>query len=168
MEQEQKDKLLKYLCAALPYGVKCKGTTEELVIDFNDDIVRKNVEIIDALSMINLSSPDGAHVTLGRNGVCDIDTIKPYLRPMSSMTEEERRELNAAIFGDSGHKEFFTFSSEPSGIIYNGNDNCCFINIGDSTIDRLTDWLLEHHFDFRGLIPKGAAIVAPEGMYETN
>ena len=37
------------------------------------------------------------------------------------------------------------------------------IEIGDA--DCLIDWFLEHHFDHRGLIEKGLAIEAPEGMY---
>ena len=60
--------------------------------------------------------------------------IKPYLRPMSSMTEDEGVELdNTVIMG----------------------------NYGDDA-----DWLNAHHFDYRGLIKKGLALEAPEGMYK--
>lgn len=64
------------------------------------------------------------------------DVIKPYLRPMSSMTEEENEE-------------------------YNNIDNRAYFCPKDyahiPAKDRI-DWLLKNHFDFRGLIPKGLAI----------
>ena len=74
---------------------------------------------------------------------------KPYLRPMSSMTEEEKKEFGKLInlveercinaYGKGGYTLAFT---------------------------ELNDWLNKHHFDYRGLIEKGLALVAPEGMYK--
>ena len=67
--------------------------------------------------------------------------IKPYLRLMSSMTEEEK-------------KEYYDLLSR--------YDASCFISkIGS----RLFDWLNSHHFDYRGLIQMGLALEASEGMY---
>jgi len=63
---------------------------------------------------------------------------KPYLRPMSSMTEEEKKE----------HK---TLLSER--------------RLYGSLGIKIIDWLNAHHFDYRGLIEKGLALEAPEGMY---
>lgn len=61
-----------------------------------------------------------------------IDHIKPYLRPISSMTEEEANEyINT------------------------------FLTMWDAV-----DWLLSHHFDFRGLISLGLALEAPKDMYK--
>ena len=56
--------------------------------------------------------------------------VLPYLRPMSSMTEEERKE----------YKHFVAFSGSPDGAA------------------NFVDWLNAHHFDYRGLIEKGLAI----------
>jgi len=67
----------------------------------------------------------------------------PYLRPMSSMTEEEKK-----IYSN------FFISKEI--------DNFDFDIPNYDTID----WLNAHHFDYRGLIEKGLALEAPEGMYE--
>ena len=75
--------------------------------------------------------------------------IKPYLRPMSSMTEEEKKEYDELC------------------------DNCLerdSVDYNISTLDRtqlvfVIDWLYEHHFDFRGFIEKGLALEAPEGIY---
>ena len=73
----------------------------------------------------------------------EIEYIKPYLRPLSSMTEEETKE----------YKHLVAFSGSP-------NEAANFIN-----------WLNAHHFDYRTddegktLIEKGLALIAPEGMY---
>ena len=69
------------------------------------------------------------------NGSYYGDNYKPYLRPMSSMTKEEYDELCELA------KSKF---------------------IGDS---KEIDWLNEKMFDYRGLIPMGLALEAPEGMY---
>ena len=72
--------------------------------------------------------------------LCDRIEILPYLRPMSSMTEEEKEEL----YQKTGFRV----------------DDCI---LGLSAID----WLNANHFDYRGLIPMGLAIEAPEGMYKS-
>lgn len=68
----------------------------------------------------------------------DIEYVKPYLRLLSSMTEEEKRE----------YKRLIAFSGNPTG-------SADFI-----------DWLNAHHLDYRGLIKKGLALEAPDGMYK--
>ena len=70
-----------------------------------------------------------------RNGV--ITDMQIYLRPMKDMTEKEKRE----------YKHLIAFSGNPIG-------SANFI-----------DWLNKNHFDYRGLIPMGLALEAPEGMY---
>ena len=83
-----------------------------------------------------------------------IDDVKPYLRPMSSMTEEEKREYFSFI---GGVKPFdCDFSAYP--IEYN------FIYEHD--INSYIDWLNKHHFDYHGLIEKGLVLEAPKGMYK--
>lgn len=70
---------------------------------------------------------------------------KMVLRPLSSMTEEEYNEL----------KEISSYYGlAPFEDIHNWTPNY-----------NLIDWLNTHHFDYRGLIEKGLAIEAPEGMY---
>ncbi len=70
------------------------------------------------------------------------DNVKPYLRPMSSMTEEEKAELY-----------------DMCDVAYSFG-----MKIYDKT-PEFYDWLDAHHFDYRGLIEKWLAIEAPEGMY---
>jgi len=87
------------------------------------------------------------------------EKVKPYLRPMSSMTEEEK-------------KEFSVFGFEVIDHINANRDECPKYQVIEvfnfSGITEITDWLNKHHFDYRGLIEKGLALEAPEGMYNTK
>ena len=123
MIQEDKELLLKDLCARLPYGIKASyyGAAEEL-------------ETWDEIEGITL---DG-YVDIGQYSL-PIESIKPYLFPLSSMTEKEWEDYQKIRMIDWVH----------------GDINGTFINAGS-----IVDWLNAHHFDFRGLIEKGLAIDA--------
>ena len=114
---QEKELLLKYLCMALPYGVKVLDTAEDLnkICELDSIMTSRKYDKV----FVGLTLPDDAIMT-------GIEMVKPYLRPMSSMTEEE-------------HKEYEKWL--PDGF----NVNTFY-------------WLLEHHFDFMGLIPKDLAI----------
>ena len=79
--------------------------------------------------------------TLEINDFYAIWNVKPYLRPMSSMTDEEKFRFN--------HLDLLNYE----------NDGFEMANY------RQIDWLNAYHFDYRGLIEKGLALEAPEGMY---
>ena len=138
MNQEDKELLLRDLSARLSYHIRLKvwlkdGTTEEGVLDLEHnygDILRDAFyynEIID---------------------------IKPFLRPMSSMTEEEKEELSHLLPKDWSVEidklNNFYFDMSPS--IFMEID--VFLNI--------IDWLNKKMFDYRGLIEKGLAIAVTE------
>lgn len=110
MTPEEKQLLLKDLCGRLPYGVKFQGEDS-------------NVYTLDAANYFALQVEDVV--------------FKPYLRPMSSMTDEERAKKDE-LFGS------YILDNNPAYI----------------------DWLNAHHFDYRGLIEKGLALEAPEEMYK--
>ena len=78
--------------------------------------------------------------------VDNIERLKPYLRPMSSMTEDERKEYNDIV------KNTIDFYDCPKS-----EDVCLFVTP--------IDWLNKHHFDYRELIPMELALEAPKGMY---
>ena len=127
MTQEDKELLLKDLGGRLLYGVNVK--------------VGKygNPTKIWSIGILELGSYNRAYYNNGlNNDSFSIERIKPYLRPMSSMTDEEFKTY-----------EYFL---DEDGLI-------------DCSVDVYVDWLLEGYFDFRGLIPKGLALEAPEGMY---
>ena len=139
MTQEETQLLLKDLCARLPYGVK-----------LNNGLKLRSIDTL--TQIISCSGSDKK-----------IDCIKPYLRPMSSMTEKELRELN-----DKYGSIVYFFIQEPP--YYHGlqaqHEDIGSIEI--SEFSKIYDWLNENHFDYRGLIPMGLALEAPEGMYKTK
>ena len=131
MNKEDKSLLLQDLSARLPYGVIVKYRSREGEGD------------------VQLGCGNIGYVLQLGNGWWK--ECKPYLRPMSSMTEEEAKELEKIIDGILGHKARNYFHSEDD---YKWN-----------TLYEAIDWLLAHHFDYRGLIENGLALEAPEGMY---
>lgn len=96
-------------------------------------------------------------IQLPPTGPCD---VLPYLRPMSSMTDEEKKE----------YKSFFSIGEYSCGGSLNGEE---YEYIADSRDDisqsvSLFDWLNAHHFDYRNWIEDGLALEAPEDMYKTE
>lgn len=121
MTQEQEDLLLKDLCARLPYGVKVQV---DLQSNTYSPIVCKVCSIecaeIGSTFIGVETSPDTYNEF--REFLC-----KPYLFPMSSMTEEQKTSHN-----------FLKHSAYANPI-------------------KLVDWYNKNHFDYRGLIPMGLA-----------
>lgn len=124
MTPEDKKLLVKDLCCRLPYNVVINCTEE--------DDERTNFNCFLTASILG-----------------DIMTVpmwicKPYLRPMSSMTEAELKE----------------FISITENVLVVGEKLSTVILSNDAT-----DWLNAHHFDYRGLIEKGLALKAVDGIY---
>ena len=128
MTQEQKDLLLKDLCGRLPYGVK--GMLCEDCICTLDKVWTKK----------------GYESVVFAGDYYDVDCFKPYLFPLSSMTEEQQKEAN--LFDDMD----MDILSENLGRNHRNKTN-----IPTATYNY-TDWLNKNHFDYRGLIPMGLAI----------
>ena len=141
MTQEEKQLLLKDLCARLPY--------HDLWVQYdNKDWLAFGY----GHGRIELLSSVFSSVV----GPCPlINEIKPYLRPMSSMTEKERRYLLEELGFDED--------------LENGelNDFGSYVYRSVNVLP-LFDWLNEHHFDYRGLIEKCLALEAPADMYKTE
>ena len=114
------------LCARLPYGVKVTNGIYTITLTPCSDtsIIIKNEHIL------------------------------PYLRPMSSMTEEERKELRQEQIKD---EQLFT------DCIKNHPERRGLI-----VPHFASEWCDKNMFDHRGLIPKGLALEAPEGMYNNK
>jgi hypothetical protein len=83
---------------------------------------------------------------------------KPYLRPMSSMTEEEKEELLNRL------PKYWGLEIDKLGDLYFDICDASYPDI--ELLTDIIDWLNAHHFDYRGLIEKGLALEAPEGMYK--
>lgn len=124
MKQEDKELLLKDLCARLPYGVKCKIHTH-----VHGDTVYKLTDIRDNGYTCGTVKDKYAWAVL------DISEVKPYLFPLSSMTEEQ--------YGEYTNMSYSVTERWWSMANY-----------------HQIDWLNKNHFDYRGLIEKGLAIDA--------
>lgn len=153
MKQEDKELLLKDICARLPYGVKCVFRSTQG--DIPSTVVR-----IDKEAEMVIHRPDGQKIEYFY--FIEDGMFKPYLRPMSSMTEEEQKEF--------GRNCGLWKREEDGGIHFinrlpNLPNEFADILISEIIMARAIDWLNAHYFDYRGLIEKGLALEAPEGMY---
>ena len=140
MTKEDKQLLLKDLCARLLYGVKVHIT--------NDGFYDKR-EPYDTILTIQSS-----HLLkdLDRETGPDAIIIEPYLRPMSSMTKAEEKEyLKTRVKICTNTDDY----GQPTQY-----ELCNDI--------KTYDWLNSHHFDYRGLIEKGLALEAPADMYKED
>ena len=138
MTQEDKELLIKDLCARLPYGVKAEY--------YDPDAERKNLDVIEDL--YNADCINHVEVGIGQYGL-KLDEVKPYLFPMSSMTEEQQNEFDRTYTNDM---------QVVSNNLKNRLDGQSYeMNLGHY---RHIDWLNVNHFDYRGLIEKGLALDA--------
>jgi hypothetical protein len=119
MTQENKELLLKDLCARLPYGVKFA--------------CNKNVYTAKGLDLIVTDEGDWEYAVTAKGiAPIEIDFIKPYLFPMSSMSDEQLPYYITTL----------KYSEEARGMVETPNS---------------FDWLNKNHYDYRGLIPMGLA-----------
>lgn len=91
-----------------------------------------------------------------------IDEFKPYLRPMSSMTDKEKEEFKDTF---NGFFQYFNHGIISDSRVWDKNEA---VFVGELSCSRLIDWLNAHNFDYRRLIPMGLALEAPEGMYKVD
>lgn len=134
MKQEDKELLLQDLCGRIPYGVKC--------------------EVYDRIGILDEISSYGAAVNYdnGEDTTCRIECVNPYLFPLSSMTEEQKKELDKkfnviAIYGNNILIHYHSQGYWDTDLEVDFQDWLWLIN-----------WLNKNHFDYRGLIKKGLAI----------
>ena len=126
-ENENNELLFRHLSMALPYELRVEVEySDEHGSSIRDNCCKEGVAILNPL-ILDLFSKQEIR-------------IKPYLRPMSSMTEEEWKEYKG--IDDRSYSCPMDYAHIPAS-------------------DRI-DWLNAHHFDYRGLIPKGLAIEVTE------
>ena len=118
---------MKDLCARLPYVVKCNVGDNKPYTLSRIEIDGKNGHLIDFIE-----TKDGLDMQVY------LSEVKPYLFPLSRMTNEQKKEYNSlceTILDDFGYPASF------------------------DTVDSI-DWLNTNHFDYRGFILMGLAIDA--------
>lgn len=142
MTKEDKQILLRDLCARLPYGVVIEITSDGGMVEASYNMR------LDAGLLADLLHSE--------------DDFMPYLRPISSMTYEEREEAREKFFNGSDHYdiddigEIYADTYQPYTTVY---------TLSFARLSGYIDWLNAHHFDYRGLIPMGIALEAPKNMY---
>ena len=135
-QEEKKEILLKDLCARLPYFTKVQIKNEIVVLD-------------------SICDDDGYHFNFigdDREGV-NIENVKPYLFPLSSMTEEQKEELFFKYIHNDIYFDDFT-DYFLAGELWHD------IHVSMDVLPELINWLNKNHLDYRGLIPMGLAIDA--------
>ena len=137
MTQEEKDLLLKELCARLPYGVKINlhNTIFEIYFVEKQDLHNVYVGLKENNEQVSQQT--------------NILNIKPYLRPMSSRTEEED-----------------DFIQQCMDIVEDENYHDGFSPSAWSSMGDFVNYCNQHYLDYNGLIGKGLALEAPEDMYK--
>ena len=168
MTQEEKQLLFKDICARLPYGVIC--VTTSVYYDIDDNEVGKAQGRLVSINRHGASFVDDKDDTTFGADFEDNGQIgfKPYLRPMSSMTEEEYTEYCTMRGRNCDYGEATISVSKslyPRHLYDDGEPVKITVYYPNPVIQ---DWLNKKMFDYRGLIPKGLAIEAPEGMYSEN
>ena len=132
MIQEDKQLLFKDLCARLPYEVKVKYWSDSSVWGkhISPETCLLTMDILTSVFKREYSK----------------QSCLPYLRPMSSMTREEKKIQKDYIY-------HFSKNSLPN---YEGDF------VFEDEAHEYIDWLNAHHFDYRGLIERGLAIAVTE------
>ena len=128
MTQEDKQLLLADLCGRLPYGVFVN--IEGFDYDFNGKLVQ-----------VYFGNINRCSIQVGSNISYSLEETKPWLRPMSSMTEEENKEICQFM------KDYNLLPGPDRAGVFCG---------------EIVDWLNAHHFDYHGLIEKRLAISTEE------
>ena len=142
MTKEDKELLLKDLCARLPYEVEVhiKGeykTPRKVYTVYKED---KTITYFKGLECFEE----------------DIENVKPYLRSMSSITRQECTQLNVLL------PRYFIVTPECLACLDHINGGI----INFEVLDTIIDFYNSHHLDWRGLIPKSLALEAPKDMYK--
>lgn len=140
MTQEEKELLLKDLCARLPYGVKVGTLDNDGSLGNIWDVLRYNTFTEDIKLINSIEDADK---------IIDVSEIKPYLFPLSSMTKEQKEELFIVVLDEQVSISDCSF-----------NDMTGYSEILTNYIIDAIDWFNKHHLDYRGLIQKGLAIDA--------
>ena len=131
MTENEKDLLLKDLCARIPYGVKCKFKINEIIENKENFIYNEDGEY----EYINKGK---SYLTLDIIKMLSnnyIDEIKPFLFPLSSMNEEQKEE----------------YCCLQQKVIYNSK------GLINSDVMEYVNWCYKNHIDINNLIPIGLA-----------
>ena len=149
MTQEDKELLIKDICARLDTNLVCSiYRTDDEGVGYRDEILH------------GYCKGDIWYEFYFREdcsiGIDNVSKIKPYLFPLSSMTEEMIEEFNN-LFNSSF--QYFNQGVISASRVWDKNEP---VFVGELECSKLIDWFNAHHIDYRGLIEKGFAIDATD------
>lgn len=168
MTNEEKALFLQDLSARLPYNLQLRCF--DLEVDEDNSYTGNKICSDQALFGINLlnieteyteSSPIICVDEDGQEGCYSLDNIKPYLRPMSSMTDSEKTELE--LIGFRYKESHITNEYMIKGYNYIKPP---YTPVDEVKCSEVIDFFNSRHLDYHGLIEKGLALKAPEDMYD--
>ena len=138
MTQKDKELLLKDLCARLFFGVKVLYNTQIFEVQYIEPMYEE-IKLLD-----------------NENYTLSIGEVKPYLFPLSSITDEMLEELNA--------NGFFKYRDTIANVSHLESKNSIseefYTYVDIENISFLIEFFHSHHIDYRGIIEKGLAIDA--------
>lgn len=137
MDIKRKELLLKDLSARLIYGVKCF-----VYGDIQNTHILSGIKDDDTAYFKELDWKES-------DGFVEIEFVTPLLRPMSSMTDDEKK---------------FVANLKGGLVVLRHKETNDIVGVWNET--EATDWLNKNHFDYRNLIDNGLAAEAPAGMYK--
>ena len=139
MKQEDKELLLQDLCGRLPYQVRI----------FEIEPINN---IQSHLTLYSISNKESVMCITPSGGIIgsSVDAFKPYLFPLSSMTEEQYESLRESGILDNCSHSYEYVNPNIHGVSF------IFKEFKTYSLE-LIKWLNKHHFDYRGLIPMGLA-----------
>ena len=142
------------ISARIPYRLHCCVYNFDREVWVEDDILY-NYDLGGNCQTLKILNERGACLMYYQ--------IRPYLRPMSSMTEEEKRELQSFFPGSFG-SQWLDIEKETIEIFECPSTMTLYLN--DSK--RVIDFFNSHHIDYLGFIEDRLALDAPEDMYKTE
>ena len=146
MTQEDKQLLLKDISARLPYGVKCIVTKSRTEEGQEGDVGKIGWVCLEGVDCIGDREPFFS----------EFGNFKPYLIPLSSLTEEQRNYISKLLL--DAKIEYSPYEED-------------YDNLLASLVKQayaLINYCLANHLDINGLIEKGLAIEAPKDMYKNQ
>ena len=135
MTEEDKELLFRDLCARVPYGVKVQYMNNIFVIDY-----------VSSYEEVKLDIPD--------NWTVGVSEVKPYLFPFSSITDEQKSELNKKFTVQFSGNNVYSIHYHSEG--YWDTD----LELDLQGWLWFINWCYKNHFDIYGLIPMGLAVDA--------
>lgn len=153
MTQEDKQLLLKDLSARLPYGVKCIVTKSRTEEGQKGDVGKITYICLEGVECIG-----------NEPFFSEFGNFKPYLIPLSSMTEEQLHELKDTtdFRYNRNTLELVKWTETHKTLEF------WLEEVPQYEVVEVFDWLNKNHFDYRCLIEKGLAIEAPKDMYKNQ